>query len=88
MEQEIMNQEAVEQEPKKRTRRTISKEEKIQKFQEEIAKHEAKIAEIKKKIDELEKPSASMRDITSKIKELGLSPDDVMKAIDKLGAKK
>lgn len=88
MEQDIINQEATEQEPKKRTRRTISKEEKIQKFQEEIAKYEAKIAEAKKKIDELEKPSTNLRDITAKIKELGLSPDDVMKAVEKLGSKK
>ena len=78
----------MEQEPKKRTRRIISKEEKIQKYQEEIAKYEAKIADTKKKIAELEKPSVGMRDITAKIKELGLSPDDVMKAIDKLGGKK
>lgn len=78
----------MEQDTKKRTRRTISKEEKIQKIQDEIAKYESKIAELRKKIEELEKPSVSLRDITSKIKELGLSPDDVMKAIDKLGAKK
>lgn len=78
----------MEQDTKKRTRRTISKEEKIQKIQDEIAKYESRIAELRKKIEELEKPSVSLRDITSKIKELGLSPDDVMKAIDKLGAKK
>lgn len=88
MEQDIINQEVTDQEPKKRTRRTISKEEKIQKFQDEIAKYEAKIAEARKKIDELERPSSNLRDVTAKIKELGLSPDDVMKAIDKLASKK
>ena len=78
----------MEQETKKRTRRTITKEEKIQKFKDEIAKYEAKIAEAKKKIDEIEKPSTNLRDITAKIKELGLSPDEVMKAVEKLGSKK
>ena len=78
----------MEQETKKRTRRTITKEEKIQKFKDEIAKYEAKIAETKKKIEELEKPSVNLRDVTAKIKELGLSPDEAMKAIEKLGNKK
>lgn len=75
------------EETKKRTRRTIPKEEKIQKLEEEIAKYETKISELRKKIDELQKPPVGLRDITAKIKELGLSPDDVMKAIDKLGKK-
>ena len=68
----------------KRTRRVIPKEEKIQKLQSEIAKHESKISELKAKIAEIEKPSSSMRDITRRIKESGLSPDEVMKALDKL----
>ena len=78
----------MEQEPKKRTRRVITKEEKIEALRTEIAKHEAKIAELKVKIDELEKPPVNLRDITAKIKELEIPLDDVMKAIDKLAAKK
>lgn len=73
----------------KRIRR--SKEEikgaKVAKLQEEITKYEDKIAECKKKIEELNAPSANLRDVTAKIKELGLSPDDVMKAIEKMGKK-
>lgn len=71
----------------KRTRRLFSREEKIARFQEEIAKHEAKIAELKGKISELEKPAVGLRDVTARIKELGISPDEVMKALDKLVSK-
>lgn len=73
----------------KRIRRSKEevKEAKIAKLQEEIAKYEDKIAECKKKIEELNAPSTNLRDVTAKIKELGLSPDDVMKVIEKLGKK-
>lgn len=71
----------------KRTRRSFSREEKIAKFQEEISKHEMKIAELKNKIAELEKPAIGLRDVTARIKELGISPDEVMKALDKLASK-
>ena len=63
------------------------KEAKLTKLQDEITKYEAKIAECKKKIEELNAPSTNLRDVTAKIKELGLSPDDVMKAIEKMGKK-
>lgn len=71
----------------KRTRRTITKEEKIAKYEADIAKYEGKIAEARKKIEELKAPGVGLRDITAKIKELGLAPDDVMKAIEKMGKK-
>lgn len=77
------------EETKKRVRRSKSevKDQKIKKYMEEIAKHQAKIAELNKKIDELDTPTITMRDVTSKIKELGLSPDDVLKAVEKIGKK-
>ena len=77
------------EEKAKRTRRPKEeiKEAKLIKLQDEITKYEAKIAECKKKIEELNAPSANLRDVTAKIKELGLSPDDVMKAIEKMGKK-
>lgn len=75
------------QEPKKRTRRTISKEEKIAALNEKIAKHESQIADLKQQIEALNKPSVTMKDIRTKIDELGLSYDDVMKAVDKLAKK-
>lgn len=75
------------QEPAKRTRRTISKEEKIAALNEKIAKHEEQIANLKQQIEALSKPTITMKDIRTKIDELGLSYDDVMKAVDKLGKK-
>lgn len=78
----------MEQEVKKRTRRTISKEEKIQKLQEEISKHESKILELKARIAELETPSITMKDVTTRAKEYVLTPEELMKAVDKLLAKK
>ena len=77
----------MEQEATKRTRRTISKEEKIQKLCDEIAKHEAKIVELKAKISDLEKPPIGLRDVTARIKTMDVSLDDVMKALDKLEKK-
>ena len=76
----------MEQEKKKRGPRR-SKEQIIQKYQEDIAKHESKIAELKKKIDEVNTPAVNLRDVTARIKELGLSPEDVMKAVEKMGKK-
>ena len=85
---ETENMEVMEtQEPKKRTRRTISKEEKIAALNEKIAKHESQIADLKQQIEALNKPSVTMKDIRTKIDELGLSYDDVMKAVDKLAKK-
>ena len=78
----------MEQKTTKRTRRTISKEEKIQKLQDEISKHEAKILELKQKIENLETPQVTMKDVTAKAKEYGLTPEELMKAVDKLGSKK
>lgn len=68
----------------KRTRRRITKEEKIANIQAEISKHEAKIADLKKKISDLDKPPIKMKDVNAKIKSLGLSPEEVLKAIEKL----
>lgn len=75
------------QEQEKRTRRKISKEEKIAVLNEKIAKHEAQIADLKAQIEALNKPQVTMRDITNKIKELDIPIEDVMKAVDKLAKK-
>ena len=75
------------QQQEKRTRRKITKEEKIAALNEKIAKHEAQIAELKAQIESLNKPQVTMRDITNKIKELDISIEDVMKAVDKLAKK-
>ncbi len=71
----------------KRTRRKISKEEKIAELQAKISDHELKIKALRQKIEDLNAPQASLRDITSKIKELGLPANEVMKALDKLAKK-
>lgn len=75
------------QEATKRTRRKITKEEKIAALNDKIAKHEAQIAELKAQIEALSKPQVTMRDITNKIKELDIPIEDVMKAVDKLAKK-
>ena len=75
------------QEQEKRTRRKISKEEKIAVLNDKIAKHEAQIADLKAQIEALNKPQVTMRDITNKIKELDIPIEDVMKAVDKLAKK-
>lgn len=75
------------QEQEKRTRRKISKEEKIATLNEKIAKHEAQIADLKAQIEALNKPQVTIRDITNKIKELDIPIEDVMKAVDKLAKK-
>lgn len=71
----------------KRTRRKISKEEKIQALQDKIDVHRKKIEELSAQIMALNTPPVSIRDVTSKIKELDLDPSDVMKALEKLGKK-
>lgn len=75
------------QETAKRTRCKITKEEKIAVLNDKIAKHEAQIADLKAQIEALNKPQVTMRDITNKIKELDISIEDVMKAVDKLAKK-
>ena len=75
------------QEQEKRTRRKISKEEKIAVLNEKIAKHEAQIADLKAQIEALNKPQVTKRDITNKIKELDIPIEDVMKVVDKLAKK-
>lgn len=75
------------EEQAKRTRRKITKEEKIAELQAKIESHRQKIEELSKKIMELNEPPVSMRDVTSKIKELDVPLTDVMKAVEKLGKK-
>ena len=79
----------MEEQVKKRVRRNKNeiKDQKIKQYLEEIAKHEAKITELNKKITELETPQVSLKDVTAKIKELKLSPEDVLKAVEKMGKK-
>ena len=73
----------------KRTRRSKAeaKEQRIQKYRDEIAKHQEKIAQLEQKIKEEETPEVSLKDVTARIKELGVSPEEVIKAIEKLGKK-
>lgn len=75
------------EEQAKRTRRKITKEEKIAELRAKIESHRQKIEELSKKIMELNEPPVSMRDVTSKIKELDVPLTDVIKAVEKLGKK-
>lgn len=75
------------QEVTKRTRRKITKEEKIAALNEKIAKHLSQIEDLKDQIEALNKPQVTMCDITNKIKELDIPIEDVMKAVDKLAKK-
>lgn len=75
------------QEATKRTRRKISKEDKIAALNEKIAKHLSQIEDLKAQIEALSKPQLTMRDITNKIKELNIPIEDAMKAVDKLAKK-
>lgn len=73
----------------RRIRRSKSqiKQDRIQKYQDEIAAHKAKIAELEQKIKAEETPEINIKDVTAKIKELGVSPEEVLKAIEKLASK-
>lgn len=63
------------------------KQERIQKYIDEIARYKEKISILEQRIKEEETPSVSIKDVTSKIKELGVSPEDVLKAVEKLASK-
>jgi len=76
-----------EQEVTKRTRRKISKEEKITALQEKIEMHRQKIEELTKQISDLNEPPVTLRDVSNRIKELDLPLNDVMKAVEKMAKK-
>lgn len=76
-----------EQEITKRTRRKISKEEKIATLQAKIEMHRQKIEELTKQISELNEPPVTLRDVSNRIKELDLPLNDVMKAVEKMAKK-
>ena len=57
------------------------------KYLDEIARYKEKISILEQRIKEEETPSVSIKDVTSKIKELGVSPEDVLKAVEKLANK-
>ena len=73
----------------KRGRRTKAeiKQENIQKYTDEIKRYKDKIAILEQRIKDEETPEVSIKDVTAKIKELGVSPEEVLKAIEKLGKK-
>jgi len=76
-----------EQEVTKRTRRKISKEEKIAALQEKIEMHRQKIEELTKQIADPNEPPVTLRDVSNRIKELDLPLNDVMKAVEKMAKK-
>ena len=76
------------EETKKRTRTFKTNEEKIAELEAKIAYHTDIINNLKAKIDELNTPKATMKDVTAKAKECGISADELMKLVDKLAAKK
>lgn len=76
------------EETKKRTRTTKTAEEKIAELEAKIAYHTEAISTLKAKIDELNTPKMTMKDVTAKAKECGISADELMKLVDKLAAKK
>ena len=79
----------MENEAKKRNRRTKDelKADRIQRYNEEIAKYKEKIAELEQKIKDEEIPPVTFKDVTAKIKEMGISPDEVIKLLEKAGKK-
>lgn len=81
------------EEKTKRIRRSKNEiiQDKIGKLEQKIADYKNKIAEAEKEIEALKAPSApaiKMKDIKSKADELGVSLDDLMAAVEKLGKKK
>ena len=76
------------EETKKRTRTTKTTEEKITELEAKIAYHTEAINALRAKIDELNTPKMTMKDVTAKAKECGISADELMKLVDKLAAKK
>jgi len=81
----------MEQEVKKRVRRDkdVIVQEKIAKLETKIADYKSKIAEAEKELEALRNPATvvKMKDVKDKILELGLSLEDVMKAVEKMGKK-
>ena len=74
-------------EEQKRTRRRISKEEKIAALQAKVDMHEKKIAELKEQIAALQAPAVNMHTVTSRAKELGVSAEELLKAVEKIAKK-
>lgn len=77
----------------KRIRRSKEQiiQDKIQILEDKISDYRNKIAEAEKEIEQLKTPSAppiKMKDIKNKADELGVSLDDIMAAVEKLGKKK
>lgn len=75
-------------EEKKVTRHRMTKEEKKAVLEAKIRDYEKKIEELKAKIVALEAPTVTMSDIRNKIKEAGLTTEEVMKALEKMEQKK
>lgn len=78
--------------PTKRVRRSKDEvvSEKIQKFEEKIAEYKAKISEMEAQLYALRNPAAppiKIKDIKNRASELGVSLDDLMEAVEKLGQK-
>ena len=66
----------------KAKRGRASKEEMIARLEKQNIELEAKIEANKKRIDELKKPTYNLRDLAARMKDAGLSVEDVITMID------
>lgn len=66
---------------------TVTNQQKIKKLQKRIDDHRRKIAECEQEIELLSAPQPTLREIGAKIKEKGLSRNEVLKMLDKIEAR-
>ena len=66
----------------KAKRGRASKEEMIARLEKQNSELEAKIEGNKKRIEELKKPTYNLRDLAARMKDAGLSVEDVITMID------
>jgi prefoldin subunit 5 len=67
-----------------RTRIPAANQQKIAKLNKQIEEYEAKIAECKRQIEALSMPQVTLREIGAKIKEMGLTRNDVMRMLNQM----
>lgn len=67
-----------------RTRIPVANQQKIAKLNKQIEESEAKIAECRRKIEELSKPQVTLRELGAKIKEMGITRNDVMRMLEQI----
>lgn len=71
------------EEQAKKTRRKYTKEEKRKMYEDEIAKCLARVEDLKAKIAALDAPSVTAKELRDKIKESGLTNEEVLRLVEK-----